>query len=504
MRIVLAILILAICSVISLAQGEIYWPDHEGMTGARWSPGGKFIATWGESPLVRIWHDHDGSLALELDHSSIEFVFPNGDLRDSTDEFSIKGVGWSDDMQFIVARAQPDFYDDAFDVTWTSDRGELLYYHYSGSWYRAWRPYEFHFKHKLMRDHEVVASWYSDTMSFINTDPDSDSVGEELASINFGGFSQYGQRLWGADRNETLFYLHPKSAATCENCTPVLRLYDADLGLETFGEYLWQTETHRETQIFAWPNIHGLLVTHHDANVEIWDLDRESLRFGSMILRIKLTGDDHHDFIYEANSRRLIIPEVKETVIKHDERLDVPDCFRNECEFHIGVWDLDPESANYKDQLYVIHHTPYKYFHGPYFTWGDVSWLNLNSSQSQVHVYTPTRKDPDNTFEFASFTITAYSLDSGEPVAARESVAKTYPIWNPYLPIRPQIDFDHGFDEWYWSTSIKDVHPSGTKMIVHMTSNSVPGDSGWWYVRNISTREFFYPPDTWREQWGYG
>ena len=208
---------------------------------------------------------------------------------------------------------------------------------------------------------------------------------------------------------------------------------------------------HRDTQIFAWPNIHGLLATQHDKSVVIWDLDRESARFGSMILRIKLTGDDHHDFIYEANSRRLIIPEVKETVIKHDERRYLPDCFRNDCAFHIGVWDLDPESASYKDQLYVIQHTPYKYFMAADVVVADINWLNLNATQSQVHVYTATRKDFDNIYELVSFTTTAYSLDSGEPVEARDMVAKTYPIWNPYLPDRPQIDFETtGFDEWYW------------------------------------------------------
>ena len=137
MRELLTVLAFLLTAAVSLGQDAFYFPQHEGMKGARWSPDGSFIATWGESPLVRIWNDHDGSLALELDHSSIEFVFPNGDLRDSTDEFSIKGVGWSDDMQFIIARAQPDFYDDYFDVAWTSDRGELLYYHYSGCMVRT-------------------------------------------------------------------------------------------------------------------------------------------------------------------------------------------------------------------------------------------------------------------------------------------------------------------------------------------------------------------------------
>lgn len=504
MRYLLIILVILLAVSVSLSQEEIYFPQHEGMTGARWSPDGKFIATWGESPLVQIWNDHDGSLALELDHGSIDFVFPNGDLRDSTDEFSISSVGWSDDMQFIITTAQPDFYNDYFDVTWTSNQGKPLYYYYSGTWRTAWHPYEFHFKHQVIPEHEVVASWYSDTMSFIDTNPASDSVGEELASIDFSSYSVYGQRLWRADRNETLLYLYPKSAATCENCTRVLRLYDVDLSSETFGEYLWQTEAQRETQIFAWPNIHGLLATHHDNIVEVWDLDRESMRFGSIILRIKLTGDDHHDFIYEVNSRRLIIPEVKENTIKQDERLELPDCFETECEFHIGVWDLYPESASYKDQLYVIHHAPYKYFHGPYFTWGGISWLNLNLSQTQVHVHTPTREDPYNTFEPVSFVITAYSLDSGEPVEARESVAKTFPNVNPYYSGPPQVDFENSsFDEWHWEWRVMDLHPAGSKVIVRLSSNHSPFNKHW-FVQNIETGEYFYPPDTWREQWGHG
>ena len=495
---------LAVGAVLSLAQDTIYWPEHEGMTGARWSPDGNTIATWGDTPLVRIWNDHDGSLALELDHGSIDFVFPDGDSRDSTDRFSITGVGWSDDMQFIITRAQPDFYDYYFDVTWASDGGELLYYYYSGSWHGADHPRAFHIKHQVIREHDVVASWYSNAMTFTDTDPASDSVGQELASIDFGDFSAFGQRMWRADRNETLLYLVPKSSATCDTCTRVLRLYDADLDSDTFGEYLWQTEAHRGTEIFAWPNSHGLLVTRHDKNVNIWDLDRESARFGSILMQIELTGDDQHDFIYEANSRRLIIPEVKETVIKHDERRYLPDCFRNECQFQIGAWDLDPESASYRDQLYVIHHTPYKYFMAADVVVEDINWLNLNASQSQVHVYTATRKEPENIYEPVSHIITAYSLDTGELVEARDMVAKTYPVWNPYLPIRPQVDFENSFfDEEFWNWRIMDLHPAGYKVIVRVRSYSYPRGT-LWFVQNITTGKFFFPPDSWREQFGEG
>ena len=108
MRIVLTVLLLTICPLFSLAQDGIYWPEHEGMTGARWSPDGNFIATWGEGPLVRIWNDHDGSLAFELDHSSLTFELPNGKLPDKFSKLAIVGVGWTEDMRYIKTFVDPD------------------------------------------------------------------------------------------------------------------------------------------------------------------------------------------------------------------------------------------------------------------------------------------------------------------------------------------------------------------------------------------------------------
>ena len=219
------------------------------------------------------------------------------------------------------------------------------------------------------------------------------------------------------------------------------------------------------------------------------------------LLDISREGSAFHTALYDDVSSRFVIAEVE--VVRGDERSDtrVPIlCLRNDCELKIKVLDLDMNLPSFGRAALEIRR-PYKINHALDGVAVDNNRVNLNASKSQIHVHF-AEKIPD-TWGGAEFTLTAYDLTTGEVVEAKDIIRKSkwsYPFGYDY----PQIDFDHGFDEWYWSVSIKDVHPSGTKIIVHMTDNGEPADSGWWYIRNLRTGEFFYPPNTWREQWGYG
>ena len=191
-----------------LGQEEIYFPQHEGMTGARWSQDGKFIATWGESPLVRIWHDHDGSLALELDHSSLMFELPNGKLPDMFSKLSVVGVDFSADVRYVITYAQPnDRRYDFFRSTWTADTGELVYSYYWGTTSFYMSDERFLVEHRVVQESRILATWYRDAMSFVDISPVSDSVGETLTTIDFGEFDTFWKVLWNENSSEALLKL---------------------------------------------------------------------------------------------------------------------------------------------------------------------------------------------------------------------------------------------------------------------------------------------------------
>jgi len=197
MRTLLTILTILLTVAVSLGQDAIYFPQHEGMTGARWSPDGNYIATWGDSPLVRIWHDHDGSLALALDISDVTFELPNGESLDISEGFAILSHYWSDDRQYIITYVVlHDKLRDYFKLVWKAVNGKLVYALFVGSYVvtgrEHWASYRvegrryFKPQYQVVLPNELVASWYGNTMIFIDIDPDSVAVGESIATANLG------------------------------------------------------------------------------------------------------------------------------------------------------------------------------------------------------------------------------------------------------------------------------------------------------------------------------
>ena len=503
MRILLTVLLLTICPALSFAQDNIYWPEHEDMTGARWSPDGNYIATWGDSPLVRIWNDHDGSLAFEFDHSSLPFILPNGEARLKTDSFSIRGVTWSEDLRHIITYAQPDSYWlNFFLVVWKADTGEYVVAH-------SWGVQDYYTRdylkgHEVVNSNGVAAVWFRDVMTFVDINPASASVGEGLAAIDFGEFATCGKVLWNENRSKALLKLRNDGCTGCDNCDVFFKLYDTNLNSESFGEVLWQREANLDALSFVWPNIHDLLAIQIDDPLEVWDLDRASERYGTRLLKIYLDGAKLHNVFYHAPSRRLIVVKVR--VVRTDPEARKIDrvCYENDCEFQIHAWDIDIESSTFGQTVIEITH-PYNVWLA---RWAAVHWVEndhvaLGASEDQIHVRSAAVTQTDM-LPIIEYTESVYDLDSGNLLYVRDIGRILWSRQHPFLHRPPQIDFDHGFDEWFWSTNVKDVHPSGSKIIVHMTSNDASGDSGWWYIRNIDTGEFFYPPDTWREQWGEG
>ena len=503
MRNLLTIFTILLAVAISLGQDEIYWPEHEGMTAARWSPDGNYFATWGEDPLVRIWNDDDGSLALELDHSSLTFELPNGETRLITDSFSIHGLSWSDDYRYITTYAQPDSYWlNFFQVVWKAESGEYVYAHSWGIQYYYTRDYLVGYE--VVQENGVAAVWYRDAMSFIDINPASASVGSEFAQIHYGEFATFWEVLWNEAKSEALLKLQNDWDDRCDSCDVYFKLYDTDLNSDTFGETLWQREVNQDAEAFVWPNIHGLLTIQIDDLLEVWDLRQETERFGTRLLQIDLDGAKLHNVFYHAPSRRLIVAKVQ--VVRTNPEAQKIDrvCFENDCEFQIHVWDVDIDSPTFGQTVIEIAH-PYNVWLA---RWAAVHWVEydhvaFDPAEDQIHVRS-ARVTATETQPIIEYTESAYDLNTGALLYERDIGRLLWSLQHPFLHQPPEIDFDHGYNERFWSTVIKDVHPSGSKIIVHMTNNEDPGDLGWWYIRNIDTRKFFFPPDSWREQFGEG
>ena len=507
MRRLLTLALVILSAVVSLGQEMIYWPEHEGMTGARWSPDGNYIATWGESSLVRIWSDHDGSLALELDHSSLPFILPNGEVNDITDGFRIRGVTWSEDYRYIITYAQPDdSWLNYFQVFWKAETGEHVFTHFWGV--QNYYSRDYRIGHEVVQNNGVVATWYRNELSFVDFNPASASIGQEIAKIHFGALATFWEAHWNVEKSATLFILRSEWHDRCDNCDYFFELFDTDLNSDSFGEVLWQRRTRREPLLqhvplvlFTGPKIHDLVAILVDDSVELWNLDRDSDKFGKLLLTIPLDGDDFHSAIYDAQNNRLVLGEVLalrgQTASRARGNIH---CKDYQYILFISVWNVDPDSPSFGEGLIEISQAV-EFVSGREMFAG--ARFNLNSSGTQIHMHSLAPVDPYDCCTRREI-LTALDMNTGKVANAADIVFQKHFQQHPFLPTGAKIDFDTGISKERWYIRIVAIHPAEDKVIVHLDNNYVIGDKGLWLMQNTETREYFFPPDQWTKTWGEG
>ena len=386
---------------------DFYGPDHEGMRYTLWRADGEQFATWGTSPYVYVWRDHDGLRLMELDHRRImrvasdhDFVMPNAFISD---------VRWSGNGQVIVTRAHPQRPDHhVHEQAWSAESGELLYSYVI----KAFHPHGLNRNlHKPIEGEDLVFSWAYDQLALIDVNPKSATVGRTLRAIDFE--DKVIVRLsWSVDSSMALLKLRGEGELYCETCPTTFKLVDTDLTSDTFGETLWQTGTLSDAQAYLWHNAADLLALHNMNKIELWNLDRASPAFGTLSLRIDLSHRWFHSLLWNANNQRLIVIEKSNMDYVETAHPDAgPRCHDENCEFHIGVWDVDPGSARFGQQIATIAHQ--------YPDNNSRNRVAFNESERQLHIKTYALISTDPTWEW-DVALTAYDAHSGERVEARD------------------------------------------------------------------------------------
>ena len=445
MRRLLFALLIVLSGIATYAQREVYGPEHDGMKGARWSDDGVQIMTWGASPYVYVWRDSDGLLLLELDHSGLMGMAPD---QQFVRRHFISDAHWTADGEAIITRAYPqngDYY--VLEQAWSPQTGELLYSYVSK---RAYPHAPDIILHQMIDGTDYVASWMDSAMILVNINPKSEAVGDALAVIDFPNLG-IGQVRWNADQSEALLQVHSDLERYCEFCAAWFNLIDADMESNTFGDILWQTETTRAAAGYIWHNSADLLAVHSDGIVELWDLDRKSDRFGMSLLQINLEYEWFHTVIFDEQNMWLIVVEQHNLhYIEGGHPEPRPDCIEKNCEYHVGIWDIDIESPEFGARIqYIVHRYPDDF---------PSNTVGFNQSHTQLHIKTTAVISRDPSFVFEK-ELTAYDLTSGkvdDPTDIVTELEQPFPTSQ-----RPWVDLSHIGDDYYPLA----VNPAGTKVL---------------------------------------
>jgi len=496
MRRLFCVLSILFSMTVSLGQDDIYWPEHEGMTGARWSPDGHYIATWGESPLVRIWRDHDGTLAYELDHSELIWALPGGKVLSRPKLFGMLNVYWSADGQYVLTQAFVDNF--IFQLAWNAETRVLTYsYLWAERGYGGYRDGRRFMLHQLLIEDRLVASWYRKTVSFVDIDTSSITAGEELATIDLGELDSRWEATWNVNQSQALLFLSDNWRPYCEDCHGYMALYNTDLRAETFGERLWQVEVAGPDDVHLWPNPQNIAVVYRADVVEVWDLDRESDQFGMTLARMELASAELYDVLYHESNQRLVIIQVKIVRLNSETYWRWEKCIVNECDFVVEVWDVNTASSDFGQQVTSFRH-PYRLRPGDRGAFLDNYRVRLNQTATQVHFYWISAFLPNRTVRLND-AVAAFDLITGVAQVARHR----WPAQKFYRESRsvfaaPPFEIDLGLDRetWWWDTV--SVNPKGNKAIVFLQAYRWTGGDFWLLV-DTETGEYFRPPDGWTE-----
>ena len=456
MRRLLVFLLLLLNSPLALAQ-DIYFGEasHSAILQAIWKPDGTQFATFAASAsrpnhvAVEIWRDTDGLRLLTLDHFLL-MVEPGQLFLDS--RASISDVYWSNNGNTITTVAYT--YNHERHVRqqlWSAATGELLVSYVIASQFSHGPRVELH---HAIEGGDIVATWPNNQMSFIDIGLNSATLSQEVASIDFGDLSVYGDDYWNADSSQVLVSLNANWGESCPRCTSFYRLVDTDLDSETFGDTLWELEVTRETLGDSWYSAGDLFALHREGQIQAWDLNRKSPRFGAKVLGLDREFEFFHTLLFDESRRRIIIVEQNNMAFIEGAHPDAgPQCVERRCEYHISVWDVNGTSSTTNTRImYLVHEYPYD---------GYGSRVVLNTASTQIHVHTIEKlvKGDESVWER---DVNAYDLESLEPADPRDVLPD--PDYQSTQDTAPQIDLSHLEDK---STRYRAIalHPAGTKLL---------------------------------------
>lgn len=470
MRLVIGSVLLMLMVSFAVAK-DIYGPDHTGMNRALWSADGEQFATWGRSTFVYVWRDSDGLLLLELDHRAIMslsqdqiVVAPNAFVSD---------VHWSEDGELILTRAHPRRRDNyVHQQAWSAATGELLYTYVI----KAFHPHGLNRNlHKVITAEALVFTWAEERLALVDINPESQTVGHTLTEVDFGGKAIV-DLLWSDDAATALLKLRDDGKRYCDSCKTWFKLVDTDLSSDTFGATLWQTTTPADGRAYLWQDAAGLLAIYSGNKIELWDLERASARFGALLLSIDLEYKWFHSLLYDVDDQRLIVVEQSNMDYIEGAHPDAnPQCHNEDCQYHIGVWDVDPESSGFGQRaLYFAHHYPDN---------NSRNRVQMNAAGGQLHVLTFNLLSRDPTWEWQE-ELSAYDLSSGDLVAAQDRLPEpetTSGVGREF----PDVDRSNIPEDFYPIA----VNPAGTKVMT-MNCEVFPC---LYFIFDLGTGEWLLP-----------
>ena len=451
------VLLLLLVYGASAHSQNIYFGDvaHAGLLSGIWKSDGTQFATWAnhssgpDQAVVSVWRDSDGLRLFTLDHFFL-MVMPGQLFLEP--RASISDVHWSDGAETITTVAHTYNYErHVRQQHWSATTGELLVSYVIASQFSHGPRVELH---HTIEGESIVATWPDNGISFIDIGFNSTMLGEEVAAIDFGDLSIYGDAYWKADSSQSLFSLDTLWREDCIPCASYYRLLNTDLDSDAFGETLWELEVTRDTRGDVWYSPGDLFALHREGQIQAWDLNQTSPRFGAKILRVEREFEFFHTLLFDDSKNRIIIVEQNNMALIEGAHPDAgPQCIERRCEYHISVWDVDMTSPRTNTRImYEIHEYPYD---------GYGSHVAANASSSQLHIHTVEKVVKDDESDWVSDVI-AYNLENLERVEPRDVV--------PELEFQSRrdtgrlVDLSHLGDKKTRYLAIA-LHPKGTRLL---------------------------------------
>ena len=158
--------------------------------------------------------------------------------------------------------------------------------------------------HQILNGGKQVAFWTDHRLSYLDIELGSATLGQELAAIDFGTLTADPYAYWSEDRRQALFILHDWQAR-CPSCFSYYRLLDTDPASDSFGDTLWDLEVPRFARGDSWYSADDVFALHREGVIEAPDLNRNSPRFGRLILRVEREFDFF--VLFDESRNRIII-----------------------------------------------------------------------------------------------------------------------------------------------------------------------------------------------------
>lgn len=442
------ILLILLNCVATQALDTYYHAHRNVFLSAVWKPDGTQFATWrthGYDVFVDIWRESDGLRLMVLTHGMAQGIlaFPDAFISE---------VYWSHDEETITTVIHTRNKDGHVRrQLWSAETGDLLYSYVAAVGGSHWRGTD---THQILGDGSLVAYWTDHRLAYMDIEFGSETLGQEIAAIDFGVLTADPYAYWSEDQRQALFILHDWQIR-CSSCYSYYRVIDTDPKADSFGDTLWELKVSRNARGDSWYSVDDLFALHRDGKVDVWDLGRHSPRFGRKILRVEREFDFLHTLLFDESRNRIIIVEQNNMALIEGAHPEAgPQCIDRRCEYQIGIWDIDMTSPTTNTRVMnLVHAYPYD---------GHGSRVVLNESSSQIHVHTVEKVVIDEESLWLD-DVFAYDLADGRSDEARDIVLD--PAYLPAVYPEPLVDLSHLEDNSIRYQALA-LHPAGTKLLV--------------------------------------